>query len=77
MEKHRLSQPVTVAIPFYLLLWVAIFNGYPLLYDDTGGYVTNSFTLWQMPYRSIVYSSIFIRLPSLGMSPWVIVLTQS
>ena len=40
----------------YLMLWVAIFNGYPTVYDDTGEYLSISFTPWQSPYRSIIYS---------------------
>jgi len=59
----------------YLLLWIAIFNGYPTVYDDTGEYLSISFTPWQSPYRSIIYS-LFIRLASWGISPWLIVLAQ-
>lgn len=59
----------------YLMLWVAIFNGYPTVYDDTGEYLSISFTPWQSPYRSIIYS-LFIRLASWGITPWLIVLVQ-
>lgn len=62
-------------IAVYLLLWIAIFNGYPTVYDDTGGYLDVSFTPYQQPYRSIIYGFI-IRLASWGISPWLIVLAQ-
>jgi hypothetical protein len=55
--------------------WVAIFNGYPTVYDDTGEYLSISYTPWQSPYRSIIYS-FFIRLASWGMTPWLIILAQ-
>lgn len=60
----------------YLLLWVALFNGYPLFYPDSAGYIMNSFDLKQPIYRNIGYS-IFIRLVNLGSSPWFIVIAQS
>jgi hypothetical protein len=64
------------AVTGYFLLWVAIFNGYPSFYPDTGEYLVDSFTLHPPFYRTIIYS-LFIRLVSLGMSPWLIVLAQS
>jgi hypothetical protein len=60
----------------YLLLWVAIFNGYPLVYPDTGVYLLDSVTLQAPPMRTIVYS-LFIRLVSFGVTPWLVVLAQS
>ena len=60
----------------YLLLWVALFNGYPLFYPDSAGYIMNSFDLKQPIYRNIGYS-IFIRLVNFGASPWFIVIAQS
>lgn len=63
------------AVGGYLLLWVAIYNGYPIVFSDSGEYLSDSFALTQTPYRSIVYS-IFIRLVSWGMTPWLVVLAQ-
>jgi hypothetical protein len=59
----------------YLTLWIAIFNGYPIFFYDTGEYLVDSFSLIQSPYRSIIYS-LFIRLASWGITPWLIVLAQ-
>ena len=60
----------------YLLLWVALLNGYPLFYPDSAGYMMNSFDLKQPIYRTIGYS-IFLRLVNLGSSPWLIVIAQA
>jgi hypothetical protein len=75
VQLHKSPQPLALGIAVYLLLWIAIFNGYPTVYDDTGEYLSISFTAWQSPYRSIIYS-LFIRLASWGMTPWLIVLAQ-
>ena len=60
----------------YMLLWVAVFNGYAVFYPDSGEYLGVSFYLQPTMYRGIGYS-IFIRLVSFGSSPWLIVITQS
>ena len=59
-----------------MLLWVAVFNGYAVFYPDSGEYLGVSFYLQPPMYRGIGYS-IFIRLVSLGSSPWLIVVAQS
>ncbi len=65
-----------LAISSYMLLWVAIFNGYPVFYPDSGQYLWVSFDLQPPIYRTISYS-IFIRLVSFGTSPWLVVIAQS
>lgn len=60
----------------YLLLWVAVFNGYAVFYPDSGEYLGVSFYLQPPMYRGIGYS-IFIRLVSFGSSPWLIIVAQS
>src|ERR1700684_4695674 len=74
-HQRSLSQLLTFGIAVYIMLWVAVFNGYPIVFDDTGEYLVDSFSLAQSPYRSIIYS-IFIRLVSWGMTPWLVVLAQ-
>ena len=59
-----------------MLLWVAVFNGYPVFYPDSGQYLRVSFDLQPPIYRTISYS-IFIRLVSFGTSPWLVVIAQS
>jgi hypothetical protein len=75
VEQQTPSRAFMFGIAVYLLLWIPIFNGYPTVYDDTGGYLDVSFTPYQQPYRSIIYG-FFIRLASWGISPWLIVLAQ-
>jgi len=59
-----------------MLLWVAVFNGYPVFYPDSSQYLSVSVDLQSPIYRTISYS-IFIRLVSLGISPWLVVIAQS
>jgi hypothetical protein len=59
-----------------MLLWVAVFNGYPVFYPDSSQYLSVSVDLRSPIYRTISYS-IFIRLVSLGISPWLVVIAQS
>lgn len=60
----------------YGFLWVAVFNGYPVFYPDSGQYLWVSFDLQPPIYRTIGYS-LFIRLVSFGTSPWLVVIVQS
>ncbi len=64
------------AVSGYLLLCVAIVNGYPVIYHDTQLYLKGSFTLEQPIHHALGYS-FFIRLVNLGASPWLIVIAQS
>ncbi|MBZ5644394.1 MAG: hypothetical protein LAO19_16685 [Acidobacteriia bacterium] len=60
-----------------VLLSVALFNGYPTVYPDTGSYLfTGAFLIALPPFRSPGYS-IFIRLTSLGASAWLTIATQA
>ena len=76
MERRGLAQFLMPMIAGYVLLSVAILNGYPLLFPDSGDYIVKSFTLEVPPYRTIFYS-IFMRLTSFGISPWLAVVAQS
>ena len=60
-----------------LLLWVAVYNGYPTVYPDTGGYLfTSAFFIAVPPFRAPGYS-MFIKLTGLGTSAWFTVVTQA
>lgn len=58
------------------MLWVAILNGYPIVYPDTGEYLQRSLELSQSPYRAILYS-IFMRLSGASVTPWLVIFVQS
>ncbi len=76
MRQRILREFLVLGIAVYILLWVAILNGYPLVFPDTGQYLLESLTLLQSPYRAIMYS-IFMRLTIAEMTPWLVILTQS
>ncbi len=59
-----------------LLLWPALYNGYPFVYSDTGGYLAAGFGLESLPDRSMVYG-LFIRFASLGVSLWGVAVVQA
>ena len=72
---QQMSRLLTFAIAVYVMLWLAIMNGYPIFFDDTGEYLIDSFGMIQSPYRSIIYP-VFIRLSSWQGSLWLVVIAQ-
>lgn len=60
----------------YLMLCVALFNGYPVFFFDSVDYMWDSLTLHPLPYHPITYAA-FIRLVSFGTNPWLVVVAQS
>ncbi len=68
-------------ISFYLLaaltlLIPAFYNGYPLVYSDTGSYIFSGMDLVIPEHRTIMYG-LFIRFFSLNFSLWLVVFAQS
>ena len=60
-----------------LLLSVAWYNGYPIVFSDTGGYVwTGAYFMPLAPFRAPGYS-MFTRLMSLGDTSWPVVAMQA
>ena len=60
-----------------VLLWPALYNGYPTIFSDTGGYLlTGKYFLAQPPFRAPGYA-LFTRLTSLGISGWFTVVVQA
>lgn len=60
-----------------LMISVALMNGYPLVYSDTGTYLRSAFTGFVPPDRPYWYG-LFIELTSLGgYSLWGVVLVQA
>jgi hypothetical protein len=59
------------------LLWVAVFNGYPIVFSDSGSYLlTGDMLVALWPFRSPGYS-VFTRFASLGISGWFVVGLQA
>lgn len=68
-------------ILFYLLaaftlLIPAFYNGYPLVYSDTGSYIASGMDLVIPEHRTIMYG-LFIRFFSFNFSFWLVVFAQS
>jgi hypothetical protein len=60
-----------------LLLSVAIYNGYPTVFSDTGSYLwTGAFNIPLAPYRAPGYSA-FTKWSSFGTTAWFIVVMQA
>lgn len=68
------------ALPFLiaaaLLTWPAVFNGYPLVFDDTGTYLSQAvhvYAGWDRP----VFYSVFLLPLHLTLTTWPVVAVQS
>lgn len=60
-----------------VLLWVALYNGYPTIFSDTGSYLlTGAFHIALAPYRAPGYSA-FTRLTSFGANAWITIAAQA
>ncbi|MBV9063753.1 MAG: hypothetical protein JOY77_12620, partial [Alphaproteobacteria bacterium] len=59
-----------------LLLLAALWNGFPLIFYDTGAYMLQSFGDKFVPERSPVFS-LFLLLGGGGLSLWVVALVQT
>ncbi|WP_448187813.1 hypothetical protein [Azospirillum sp. sgz301742] len=67
----------TGALGTLLLLLPALYNGYPLVYFDTGGYLERGFELTLFPGRSLVYGLFMRATLALGGGLWPLVAVQS
>lgn len=59
-----------------LLLWVAVANGFPLLFSDSGGYLRVGTELHYLPDRPIVYGLMIAPFARAG-GLWAIVIAQA
>lgn len=59
-----------------ILLFMALYNGYPIVTSDTGTYIESGFTM-QAPMDRPVYYGILLKLTSLGASLWLAVIFQA
>lgn len=57
------------------LIWVALYNGYPLLYSDTGTYLKSSIDLSSPDDRPIFYG-LFLRITAMQANTWIPILFQ-
>ncbi len=76
-QEYRVQRLFVGAVATFLLLSIALYNGYPTVFSDTGGYLlTGKFFVALAPFRAPGYA-IFTRLTSLGISAWFTIVTQA
>jgi hypothetical protein len=64
-------------VSIILLLWVALYNGYPTVFPDTASYIYSGAVLKPVwPFRAQGYGR-FVILTSLGMSTWFTAVAQA
>ncbi len=74
--RARAASAGAVALGALILSWPALYNGFPLIYTDTGTYIESAFTLRLPPDRPLGYS-LFIRGTGGCRSLWATVFAQS
>jgi hypothetical protein len=76
-QEYRARRLFVGALAVCVLIWVALYNGYPTVFSDTGGYLlTGKFFVALPPFRAPGYA-FFTRLTSLGISGWFTIATQA
>jgi hypothetical protein len=60
----------------FILMIISFYNGYPLVYSDTGTYIYSGFDKFIPVDRPIIYG-LFINLVSLKTSLWLVVFVQN
>ena len=66
-----------IALAMAALVWPALYNGFPLVFFDTGAYIGRGFELTLEPGRSLFYG-LFLRIASIGWSSgWTAILVQA
>jgi len=76
---RRIAEPLSEAVAIIalcpILLAAAFWNGFPLVFYDTGAYIFQGFTDRFVPERSPVFS-LFIRYAGGGVSLWLVAILQ-
>ena len=76
MRNRFLLRVVLVLGGAFVLLWTPLWNGYPILFSDTGTYLFSAWQLFVPVDRPLGYG-LFIRAASLAPSVWAIVFAQA
>lgn len=67
---------IYLAFAGFLLLWPAFWNGYPLVFSDTGTYIYSAFTL-EVPVDRPIGYGLLLRFFSMQASLWLAVYAQA
>jgi hypothetical protein len=73
---HKVRWASAISIGLLVLLYPALYNGFPLVFYDTGGYIGRAFEAGLMPGRSSTYG-YFLRVLELGLAYWPVLMTQA
>src|ERR1044071_8868647 len=74
---NKRFDPFLVPLAALVLMCAAFYNGFPLVYADTGTYIHSGFTL-ETPWDRPLLYGLFVRVFSLnGFSLWSVILAQS
>src|SRR5450755_331949 len=84
MPPHAQYRTVSISLPDWIILpacvlcliWPALWNGYPIVFADTGTYLSQAmhrYLGWDRP----VFYSLFIFALHLGLTTWPVILVQS
>src|SRR5690606_35883504 len=60
----------------FIIAFVGLFNGYPLVYSDTGTYIYSGFDRFIPADRPIVYG-LFLKFFSFNFSAWPVIIAQN
>src|SRR5690554_3684288 len=74
MSENKVFQNVLLGT--VILSIVGLYNGYPLVFSDTGTYIYSGFDLFIPNDRPIAYG-LLLRLFSLKLSAWFVILFQN
>jgi hypothetical protein len=76
-QEDRARRLFVGAAAICALVSIALYNGYPTVFSDTGGYLlTGKFLVALRPFRAPGYS-VFTRLTSFGASAWFTIAAQA
>jgi hypothetical protein len=72
----RLQRPILLALAVVSLLWVAVDNGYPLVWWDSGSYIYTSCRLEVLPSRPVFYG-LFLLATHWRLTLWSSIVAQA
>lgn len=75
-NQSGISKLILHFVGILLLIAPAFYNGFPLVFSDTGTYILSGMD-WMVPDDRPVMYGLFIRLTSLGASLWLVVFWQA
>jgi len=69
------SNRATILLGAIISCFIGFYNGYPLVYPDTGSYLSSGFS-GEIPMDRTIFYGLFARHVSISASPWLIVFVQ-